>query len=76
LSKLNITVCPTCGGKGIKKVRKTVSGIRQGRPYSAPDIEFYECPDCGEEVYEPEAIRKIEKYSIVRSKPRSTRKTA
>lgn len=75
MSKLNITTCPTCGGKRIKKVRKTVTGTREGRRYSAPDIEFYECPDCDEKVYEAEAIRQIEKYSIPPAKRRPIRKT-
>jgi YgiT-type zinc finger domain-containing protein len=76
MSRLNLTTCPTCGSKNIQAVRKAVSGSRQGKSYSAPDVEFYECPDCGERVYDSQAIRKIEKHSIVPPKQRNVRKIA
>jgi len=76
MSKLKITVCPSCGGKNIKKVRRVVTGNRQGKRYSAPDIEFYECSDCGERVYDPSAMRQIEKHSTAFLKRKSVRKTA
>jgi YgiT-type zinc finger domain-containing protein len=55
----------------IYKVRKTVSGTRQGKRYSVPAVEFYECPDCGERIYDPTAMRQIEQRSNagVRNKP-------
>jgi len=37
--------------------------MRQGRSYSAPGVEFYECPDCGEQIYDPTAMRQIEQHS-------------
>lgn len=74
--RLKLSVCPNCGNKNLKKVRKAVTGTRQGKRYSAPDVEFYECPDCGERIYEPSAIRQIEQHSHARVKQRPTRRIA
>jgi YgiT-type zinc finger domain-containing protein len=60
---IKITICPTCGSDKIKKVQRDWTGEFKGQAYTVPDLEFYECADCGEEVYEPEAMRKIEAYS-------------
>ncbi len=60
---LNITICPSCGSGNIRKVRRTWRGEFQGQRYSVPSLEFYECPDCGEKVYDREAMRKIEAHS-------------
>lgn len=76
MTGLKLTVCPNCGNKNLKKVRKTVTGTRQGKRYSAPSVEFYECPDCGERVYDPAAVQQIEQYSHVAMKRRPTRRIA
>lgn len=76
MTKLKLTVCPNCGNKNLKKVRKTVSGTRHGKRYSAPDVEFYQCPDCGEQIYDPPAIRKIEEHSHVPLKHKPARRIA
>jgi len=76
MSKLKVTACPSCGSKKIKEVCKTVRGTRQGKPYAAPKVEFYECPDCGERVYDSLAIRQIEKHSSAPARQRSSRKIA
>jgi len=60
---LKITICPSCGSGNIRKVRRTWRGEFQGQRYSVPSLEFYECPDCGEKVYDREAMRKIEAHS-------------
>jgi hypothetical protein len=44
---LKIMICPTCGSEKIKKVRRNLMGIS----------------DCGEKVYDREAMRKIEAAS-------------
>jgi YgiT-type zinc finger domain-containing protein len=76
MDDLKITICPSCGGKNIKKVRKMVTGSRGGKHYSAPNIEFYECPDCGERVYDSVAMRRIEEHSTVPMRQRPARKIA
>jgi YgiT-type zinc finger domain-containing protein len=76
MTRLKLTVCPNCGKKNLKKKRKAVTGTRQGKQYSAPDVEFYECADCGEKIYDPAAIRHIEQHSHVSVKRRSARRIA
>lgn len=70
---LKITICPTCGSKRIKAVRRDCTREFRGKTYIVPDLEFYECPDCGEKVYDREAMRLIEEHSPAFSKA-STRK--
>ena len=76
MTKLKLSVCPTCGEKNLKKVRRTVSGTRQGKRYSVPGVEFYECPDCGEKIYDPAAMRRIEQGSGVVVRQRSQKRIA
>lgn len=63
MARIKLAVCSNCYSKNIKKVRRTVSGMRQGKRYSVPRVEFYECPDCGERIYDPTAMRQIEQGS-------------
>jgi len=60
---LRITSCPTCGSARIKRVRKKLTRNYRGQEYTVPAVEYYECPSCGEHVYDREAMRKIESYS-------------
>lgn len=68
----NITTCPACGSAKIKKVRRNWSGEYKGQVYAVEDLEFYECPDCHERVYDPEAMRAIEAHSPAFSKVAAT----
>jgi YgiT-type zinc finger domain-containing protein len=43
-------------------VRRTVTRTFRGKPYTVPNLTFHECPNCGEQVYSPEAIDKIEAH--------------
>jgi YgiT-type zinc finger domain-containing protein len=67
---ITITICPTCGSKKIKKIRRDWTDEFQGQTYTVPDLEYHECPDCGERVYDPQAMRKIEAYSPAFAKRR------
>lgn len=58
-----MTVCPSCGSGKIKKVKKNWKGEFQGQKYRVPGLEYHECPNCGEKVYDREAMRKIESHS-------------
>lgn len=60
---LRITVCPSCGSDKIKRVQQDWVGEYQGQTYTVPALEFYECPDCGERVYDRDAMRRIETHS-------------
>jgi YgiT-type zinc finger domain-containing protein len=57
---LRIKTCPTCDSRKIHLVRKDYHGNFQGKRYVAKGVRFYECPNCGEQVFGPEAMKKIE----------------
>lgn len=61
--KLQIKTCPTCGSGNIKRVTKDVIRSYKGQTYTIPAVEFYECANCGEKVYDRVAIQKIEAVS-------------
>ena len=71
-----ITVCPSCGSHAIKKIRRNWTGNVKGQTYIVPNLEYYTCPQCGESIYDREAIRKIEAHSPAFTKRRSERKSA
>lgn len=61
--KLEITTCPTCGGDKIKRIKRDLKRTFNGVDYNVPALEFYECPDCGEKLFDREAMQKIEAHS-------------
>lgn len=63
MDTLRITICPSCGSRKIRRARRSWRGEFQGQCYTVPSLEFYECPVCGEKVYDREAMRKIEHSS-------------
>ena len=68
---LMITICPSCGSDKIKKVQKDWVGQFHDQSYTVPALEFYECPDCGEKIYDRQAMRKIETRSPAFTKKHS-----
>ena len=73
---LYITECPTCGSKRIKWVRRNWTDSFKDKLYVVPNLEFYECPDCGERIYDRDAMRKIEAHSPAYAKLRAQKKSA
>ncbi len=69
--KLQIKTCPTCGSDKIKRVTRDLTHTHKGQSYAVPMVEFYECPNCGEKVYDHEAMLKIESHSPAYRKARS-----
>ena len=53
----------------IKKIRKNLTSSFAGQTYTVPLLEFYECPHCGEKVYDRDAMGRIEMVSPAFSKP-------
>jgi YgiT-type zinc finger domain-containing protein len=76
MNRIKLPVCPNCYSKNLKRVRKTVSGTHQGKSYSVPAVEFHECPDCGERVYDPAAMRQIEQHLHARNRNKSAKRIA
>jgi YgiT-type zinc finger domain-containing protein len=62
-NKLQIKTCPTCGSDKIRRVVRNLVRSYKGQTYSVPRVEFHECPNCGEKVYNREAMLKIEAHS-------------
>jgi YgiT-type zinc finger domain-containing protein len=62
-SKLQISRCPTCGSDKIKRVVCDIDRKYKGQTYTVPAVEFYQCANCGEKVYDREAMLKIEACS-------------
>jgi YgiT-type zinc finger domain-containing protein len=73
---IKITTCPSCDSKKIRKVRRNWTGQFKGQTYTVPNLEYYECPDCGEKVYNREAMRRIEEYSPAFEKSHVKKKSA
>jgi YgiT-type zinc finger domain-containing protein len=71
-----ITKCPSCGSRNIKKSRCNWAGSFKGKRYTVPNLQYYECPDCGEKVYDREAMRKIEAHSPAFDRAHPSRKSA
>ena len=62
-NKLQIKTCPTCGSNEIRRVVRDITRNYKGQTYIVPKVEFYDCPNCGEKVYDREAMLKIEAHS-------------
>ena len=73
---LKITRCPTCDSARIRRVRKSLRRTWRGTAYVVPNLEFEECPDCGERLFDHEAMRKIEAHSPAYAKRRAAEKAA
>jgi YgiT-type zinc finger domain-containing protein len=63
LMLMNITSCPTCGSRRIKRVRRTIVRRVGAVRYQVPDLEFFECPVCGERLFDRAASHKIDAAS-------------
>jgi YgiT-type zinc finger domain-containing protein len=60
---MDIIHCPSCGSGKIKKIRGPVSHTFEGVAYTVRGVTYHECPDCGERVYDAEAVNKIQAAS-------------
>lgn len=57
---MKINKCPTCGSDRISRVRRDVTGEFKQHIYRVKRLSFYECPNCGERLYDREAMQRIE----------------
>ncbi len=48
----------------------------KGQAYVAPNLEFEECPDCDERLFDHAAMQKIETHSPAYAKRRTAEKKA
>ena len=61
-----IVQCPSCGNRGLKNVCRSVRRVIDGREVVVPKVRFQECPDCGEKIYDAEAMRQLESHGTKR----------
>jgi YgiT-type zinc finger domain-containing protein len=54
-----LKTCPICFGRHIRRVRRVFAQAIDGREIRIPNVECYECPDCGERIYDPNAADKV-----------------
>lgn len=73
---LKITTCPSCGSGKVKKIRRNWTGSFKAKRYTVPNLQYYECPDCGEKVYDRDAMREIEAHSPAFERTHPRRKSA
>ncbi len=62
-TQLRIKICPICGSTKIRRMKKDWKGEYKDKKYSVPSLSFFECPDCGERVYDRDAMHRIEEKS-------------
>jgi YgiT-type zinc finger domain-containing protein len=73
---IKIKRCPTCGSDKIKQVHRNWRGEFHGHAYTVPALGYYECPVCGEKIYDREAMRRIEAVSPAFPSPQPSKKSA
>ncbi len=73
---MEINICPSCGSRQIEKLHRDWEGDFEGKHYVVRDLEYYECPACGECVFDREAMQKIEERSPAFGRARMRRRTA
>ncbi|MBI4737928.1 MAG: type II toxin-antitoxin system MqsA family antitoxin [candidate division NC10 bacterium] len=71
-----ISACPACGSAGIRAVQEDWSGSYEGKRYVVRNLRHFHCPQCGEKVYDPSAMRQIQAASPAFAKLQRARKTA
>jgi YgiT-type zinc finger domain-containing protein len=64
-----LSKCPTCGSRRLQKVRSDFATTVQGRSVLVPDLERQECPDCGEILFDCEAMERLESLRTNKRKP-------
>jgi YgiT-type zinc finger domain-containing protein len=76
IRSFSLSACPSCRSTKIQAVTGEWSGSFQGKGYVVKDLRYFECPRCGEKVYDPEAMRRIQAVSPAFPKIHRGRKTA
>lgn len=54
------TTCPNCQVGRLKPIRTTYAHIYDDTLIQVPNIPAWKCDVCGEIIYDPDAIRRIE----------------
>jgi len=54
--------CPTCGSSRMHTIRTDYRTRVRGEEVLVPKLEREECPNCGEMLFGPQAMRRIESF--------------
>jgi len=68
---MNISICPTCGSRRIKKTRGFLNVHVKGKTVRIPDIESHQCEKCGETLTDIENERRIDAFFSRRARKRA-----
>ncbi len=71
-----VDACPSCGSTNLRAVKGDWAGNYHGKRYVVKDLRYFQCPRCGEKVYDPSAMRRIQAASPAFSKRQRARKSA
>ena len=55
---ITVKTCASCGSDKIRRMHRDWADEYEGIAYVVPDLEYYECPDCEERVYDRDGMRK------------------
>ena len=69
-----IKTCPTCGQRSLERRRLTLSLEVRGRTFEIPELELEVCANCGEQLFDLEASRRVEE--VVYGQRRGRKATA
>lgn len=72
----HISTCPACGSTEIRAIQEDWSDTSGGKRYVVRKLRYFRCPQCGEKVYDPSAMRRIQAASPAFAKLPQVRKTA
>ena len=72
----HISACPACGSAAIRAVQKDWSERYAGKRYVVRNLRYFHCTQCGEKLYDRDAMRRIQVASPAFAKPQRARKSA
>ena len=72
----HISACPACGSTGILALHEDWSNSYAGRRYVVRNLRYFHCTECGEKIYDPSAMRRIQAASPAFAKFPRARKSA
>jgi YgiT-type zinc finger domain-containing protein len=72
----HVPACPTCGSTQFRPVREDWAGSYAGKRYVIRKLRYFRCSQCGERVYDPSAMRRIQEASPAFARLAQARKTA
>jgi len=67
-----LTKCPVCDSPDIHQTEGSVERKIHGELIIIPSVKYWVCPDCGEKIFFPEAMRTMDDYVKAKCKRNRT----